>query len=146
DALANGATAAGEAEYSPGTLALPAPWRSGYAAACKAVYTGSIPVGALPEPGAPGRRPVQLPRRAAQYCGVRRERFDRLAPGRDERLVELARLRRAGLHDAHLGVMDPGRHAGGQQLARRRQTPGLPGGRIGTVQLRLFHHQGPLRS
>jgi hypothetical protein len=24
----------------------PAPWRSGYAAACKAVYTGSIPVGA----------------------------------------------------------------------------------------------------
>ena len=23
-----------------------APWRSGYAAACKAVYTGSIPVGA----------------------------------------------------------------------------------------------------
>src|SRR5215216_3350699 len=29
----------------------PAPWRSGYAAACKAVYTGSIPVGAsLPRP------------------------------------------------------------------------------------------------
>ena len=27
---------------------LPAPWRSGYAAACKAVYTGSIPVGAFP--------------------------------------------------------------------------------------------------
>src|SRR5215207_1841104 len=27
----------------------PAPWRSGYAAACKAVYTGSIPVGALAE-------------------------------------------------------------------------------------------------
>jgi hypothetical protein len=27
----------------------PAPWRSGYAAACKAVYTGSIPVGASPE-------------------------------------------------------------------------------------------------
>src|SRR5918996_2187759 len=27
-------------------LARPAPWRSGYAAACKAVYTGSIPVGA----------------------------------------------------------------------------------------------------
>src|SRR4051794_10208776 len=27
----------------------PAPWRSGYAAACKAVYTGSIPVGAFPE-------------------------------------------------------------------------------------------------
>src|SRR5262249_40244369 len=26
----------------------PAPWRSGYAAACKAVYTGSIPVGASP--------------------------------------------------------------------------------------------------
>ncbi len=26
---------------------LPAPWRSGYAAACKAVHTGSIPVGAL---------------------------------------------------------------------------------------------------
>ena len=26
---------------------VPAPWRSGYAAACKAVYTGSIPVGAL---------------------------------------------------------------------------------------------------
>jgi hypothetical protein len=25
-----------------------APWRSGYAAACKAVYTGSIPVGAFP--------------------------------------------------------------------------------------------------
>ena len=25
----------------------PAPWRSGYAAACKAVYTGSIPVGAF---------------------------------------------------------------------------------------------------
>ena len=24
-----------------------APWRSGYAAACKAVYTGSIPVGAF---------------------------------------------------------------------------------------------------
>ena len=28
---------------------LPAPWRSGYAAACKAVYTGSIPVGASHE-------------------------------------------------------------------------------------------------
>src|SRR6201991_1379722 len=27
-------------------VAAPAPWRSGYAAACKAVYTGSIPVGA----------------------------------------------------------------------------------------------------
>jgi hypothetical protein len=26
---------------------LRAPWRSGYAAACKAVYTGSIPVGAF---------------------------------------------------------------------------------------------------
>ena|SRR5690242_20435704 len=26
--------------------AIPAPWRSGYAAACKAVYTGSTPVGA----------------------------------------------------------------------------------------------------
>jgi hypothetical protein len=31
----------------PATLGVPlAPWRSGYAAACKAVYTGSIPVGA----------------------------------------------------------------------------------------------------
>ena len=29
-----------------GTLLRSAPWRSGYAAACKAVYTGSIPVGA----------------------------------------------------------------------------------------------------
>ena len=28
----------------------PAPWRSGYAAACKAVYTGSIPVGAFATP------------------------------------------------------------------------------------------------
>ena len=28
-------------------VAVLAPWRSGYAAACKAVYTGSIPVGAL---------------------------------------------------------------------------------------------------
>lgn len=28
-------------------MSLLAPWRSGYAAACKAVYTGSIPVGAL---------------------------------------------------------------------------------------------------
>ena len=28
------------------TACPPAPWRSGYAAACKAVYTGSIPVGA----------------------------------------------------------------------------------------------------
>src|SRR3954452_4228133 len=34
-------------EISPPMLgAHPAPWRSGYAAACKAVYTGSIPVGA----------------------------------------------------------------------------------------------------
>jgi hypothetical protein len=31
-------------------LPTPAPWRSGYAAACKAVYTGSIPVGALRNP------------------------------------------------------------------------------------------------
>src|SRR5437763_1205785 len=31
--------------YAPDATA---PWRSGYAAACKAVYTGSIPVGALP--------------------------------------------------------------------------------------------------
>jgi hypothetical protein len=30
----------------PATLLSAAPWRSGYAAACKAVYTGSIPVGA----------------------------------------------------------------------------------------------------
>ena len=30
-----------------GFTPLPAPWRSGYAAACKAVYTGSIPVGAF---------------------------------------------------------------------------------------------------
>ena len=30
-----------------GFPSLPAPWRSGYAAACKAVYTGSIPVGAF---------------------------------------------------------------------------------------------------
>jgi hypothetical protein len=29
-----------------GWEAASAPWRSGYAAACKAVYTGSIPVGA----------------------------------------------------------------------------------------------------
>ena len=36
------------AAIRPGTLRRPtAPWRSGYAAACKAVYTGSIPVGAL---------------------------------------------------------------------------------------------------
>jgi hypothetical protein len=28
-------------------MSLLAPWRSGYAAACKAVYTGSIPVGAF---------------------------------------------------------------------------------------------------
>src|SRR5262245_6742249 len=41
-----------------------APWRSGYAAACKAVYTGSIPVGASvpttekgPSRGPPFRRP-----------------------------------------------------------------------------------------
>src|SRR6478752_3711280 len=32
----------------------PAPWRSGYAAACKAVYTGSIPVGASRKPGKRG--------------------------------------------------------------------------------------------
>ena len=33
-------------------VAAPAPWRSGYAAACKAVYTGSIPVGAsIQRPG-----------------------------------------------------------------------------------------------
>ena len=36
--------------------AVPAPWRSGYAAACKAVYTGSIPVGASHE--APANRGV----------------------------------------------------------------------------------------
>src|SRR3954451_15114600 len=37
-------------EISPPMLgAHPAPWRSGYAAACKAVYTGSIPVGASSE-------------------------------------------------------------------------------------------------
>jgi hypothetical protein len=34
------------------TLETPlAPWRSGYAAACKAVYTGSIPVGASSQDG-----------------------------------------------------------------------------------------------
>ena len=40
--------AAGErARPDAATLdAAPAPWRSGYAAACKAVHTGSIPVGA----------------------------------------------------------------------------------------------------
>jgi hypothetical protein len=32
--------------FSSLRLICPAPWRSGYAAACKAVYTGSIPVGA----------------------------------------------------------------------------------------------------
>src|SRR3954451_21976260 len=42
----------------PGT---PAPWRSGYAAACKAVHTGSIPVGASAGVGcAPRRRPPTL--------------------------------------------------------------------------------------
>src|SRR5687768_9871455 len=30
-----------------------APWRSGYAAACKAVYSGSNPDGALLDPGRP---------------------------------------------------------------------------------------------
>src|SRR4051794_17590926 len=34
----------------------PAPWRSGYAAACKAVYTGSIPVGASEASPAAGPR------------------------------------------------------------------------------------------
>src|SRR4051812_5415723 len=39
---------AGRISLSNSSLGLlpPAPWRSGYAAACKAVYTGSIPVGA----------------------------------------------------------------------------------------------------
>jgi hypothetical protein len=36
------------AAFSSLRLLCPAPWRSGYAAACKAVYTGSIPVGASP--------------------------------------------------------------------------------------------------
>jgi hypothetical protein len=40
-------------------MSLLAPWRSGYAAACKAVYTGSIPVGAFhassPGPDCPDR-------------------------------------------------------------------------------------------
>ena len=35
-----------EAKTVARLASLPAPWRSGYAAACKAVYTGSIPVGA----------------------------------------------------------------------------------------------------
>src|SRR3954462_1493099 len=38
--------ARGEAEAVARLASVPAPWRSGYAAACKAVYTGSIPVGA----------------------------------------------------------------------------------------------------
>ena len=38
-----------------------APWRSGYAAACKAVYTGSIPVGASSD----------LPCLAVDYAEVR---------------------------------------------------------------------------
>ena len=41
----------GEAGTVARLASRPAPWRSGYAAACKAVYTGSIPVGAS------GRKP-----------------------------------------------------------------------------------------
>jgi hypothetical protein len=48
------ATAASESQLSPRETWKSrlckwclAPWRSGYAAACKAVYTGSIPVGAF---------------------------------------------------------------------------------------------------
>ena len=49
-----------------------APWRSGYAAACKAVYTGSIPVGASPGREAdvtPASRPVSPCRTQANPGG-----------------------------------------------------------------------------
>ena len=45
-----------------------APWRSGYAAACKAVYTGSIPVGAFEK--APLRRGFLLPQRLSKVKHV----------------------------------------------------------------------------
>ena len=41
--------------FSSLRLLCPAPWRSGYAAACKAVYTGSIPVGASHKTPPPSR-------------------------------------------------------------------------------------------
>jgi hypothetical protein len=54
--------------------AIPAPWRSGYAAACKAVYTGSIPVGAS---GSAERIRLGYKRRAAPCAtaGEGRRRF-----------------------------------------------------------------------
>ena len=44
----------------------PAPWRSGYAAACKAVYTGSTPVGAFPHE----QRQSRMVERFAAYFKV----------------------------------------------------------------------------
>jgi hypothetical protein len=53
---ADGHRAAVLHSQQPDTLTgFPATWRSGYAAACKAVYTGSIPVVALCEQPANGR-------------------------------------------------------------------------------------------
>src|ERR1700743_3108919 len=57
-----------------------APWRSGYAAACKAVYTGSIPVGALPRDSAPMHAiQVVRPGRSVSSPGDR-HRFSTLPP------------------------------------------------------------------
>ena len=48
----------------------PAPWRSGYAAACKAVYTGSIPVGAsLCRSPSPSDSCSRSPRRWSRCSG-----------------------------------------------------------------------------
>ena len=59
---------------TPATLGHPpAPWRSGYAAACKAVYTGSIPVGASvasrPDRGFSGRAALAQTAYAATPIG-----------------------------------------------------------------------------
>ena len=64
---------------TPATLGdPPAPWRSGYAAACKAVYTGSIPVGASavwrdPDGDTRGRRRPSVPGRVARIAAISRK-------------------------------------------------------------------------
>src|SRR4030081_59875 len=63
----------------------PATWRRGYAAACKAVYTGSIPVVAFSSPGS--RKAFLEP---VVGVGFVVERVDLLVPGRAVELSGLA--------------------------------------------------------
>jgi hypothetical protein len=130
-------------------VSAPAPWRSGYAAACKAVYTGSIPVGAsyicvVPTSACPPYRKLVLTGvwnrlrgllssgadpRAAEMADVQRlyeltSEPGRVLPGREPVTVLHQDLGELALPDGRLMVSDPYFYFDGDVSLARRLSPG----------------------